>query len=143
MIIKEFKPPYDFLSNFYPCQIRYDELVFPSVEHAFQAAKTNNINERVLIQQQLTPGKAKRFGRKVTLRPNWENIKKSIMFELVYHKFSKIDLQNQLLRTRNNYIQEGNHWNDTFWGVNLKTGEGENWLGKILMKVRLSYKISQ
>ena len=29
---------------------------------------------------------------------------------------------------------EGNTWNDTFWGV--CNGQGQNWLGKILMLVR-------
>ncbi|MGM9605038.1 MAG: hypothetical protein ACI3XG_08225 [Faecousia sp.] len=34
------------------------------------------------------------------------------------------------------YLEEGNTWHDTFWGVDAKTRDGENHLGRILMRVR-------
>ena len=80
---------------------------------------------------------AKGVGRRVALRPDWENVKLSFMEEIVYAKFSQNEqLKQMLLATKEAVLKEGNTWNDVFWGVSLKTGRGENNLGKILMRVR-------
>lgn len=77
------------------------------------------------------------MGRRVALRPDWENVKLSIMEEIVCAKFIQNEYLREMLRsTGNAMLEEGNVWNDTFWGVNNKTGKGENNLGKILMRVR-------
>lgn len=74
-IISRFDNEYSFLSNFYPCGITFDNDVYPSVEHAFQAAKTNDKQEREKIRNAETPGKAKRLGRKVRLIDSWNEIR--------------------------------------------------------------------
>lgn len=143
-VIMEFQGEYRFLSNFYPVPIGIplgnpDGTVFfyPTVEHAYQAAKTLHKEDRVLVMRARTPGFAKRLGRQLTLQPDWDKIKLQVMEELVRRKFERDDtLQRQLLNTCPKKLVEGNNWHDTFWGVDIRTGEGENHLGKILMKIR-------
>ena len=84
-----------------------------------------------------SPGESKRFGRQVALRPDWEKVKFTLMEEIVRAKFTQHpELAEQLLATGQKIIIEGNRWGDTCWGVDIRTGEGENHLGKILMRVR-------
>ena len=88
-MIKEFQGEYVFLSNFFPCQIEMDGEVYPSVEHAFQAAKTLDLFARSIVCSCSTAGKAKRMGKTLVLREDWEQVKLEIMFRLVLEKFSK------------------------------------------------------
>jgi N-glycosidase YbiA len=132
--IDSFEGEYGFLSNFYPCRIYYNGLWYPSVEHAYQAAKTADLDERIRVQSAKTAGKAKRLGKSVTLRPDWEEVKLEIMRLLVYKKFFDYELRKRLCETGAAELVEGNWWGDTYWGV--CKGVGENHLGKILMKIR-------
>lgn len=126
---------YRFLSNFYPCHAMYAAIFYKSVEHAYQAAKTLNHYERQEIANEPMPGRAKRLGQHVALRPDWENIKLDIMRNLVQYKFARDkDLCARLLATDDMELIEGNQWHDTFWGV--YEGSGKNHLGRILMEVR-------
>jgi len=129
-----FRDEYAFLSNFYSSEIAYEGVVFPTVEHAFQAAKTMDIDERRKIAATQAPGSAKRLGRRVKLRPDWEQIKVGLMRDLLRNKFSEPDLAARLLATGSTELIEGNNWNDTFWGV--CRGRGRNMLGQLLMEVR-------
>jgi ribA/ribD-fused uncharacterized protein len=129
--IPQFSGKYRFLSNFWV------ERDGKSVEHRFQANKTLDPDERKAIMLAATPADAKALGRKATLRSDWETIKVPMMAQLVALKFtSDIELKNLLLSTNNMTLQEGNTWKDTFWGVDLSTGKGQNHLGTILMSVR-------
>lgn len=129
--VYEFQGTFRFLSNFY---VEEDGT---SVEHAYQAAKTVNPIEKQMVLQCETPGQAKRMGQKVTIREDWEEIKDGVMLALVRNKFNKSKhLADMLLMTGEAELQEGNNWGDTYWGVDLRTGVGQNKLGKILMKVR-------
>jgi ribA/ribD-fused uncharacterized protein len=133
--ILNFGSPYDFLSNFHKCIVVYDGLYYNSSEHAYMAHKTLDEELREQIRSQPTSAKAKRVGRSVPLRSDWEEVKISIMYEVVFAKFSKNeDLKQLLLNTGNRYLEEGNYWNDTFWGVCRE--QGLNTLGQILMLVR-------
>jgi hypothetical protein len=85
-----------------------------------------------------TPGESKKLGRRCPVREDWEEIKLSVMEELVRSKFSNPKLSQKLLETNDKLLVEGNTWGDTFWGV--CNGRGENHLGKILMKVRSELK---
>lgn len=124
-----------FLSNFYPAAVNYEDIVYATSEHAYQAAKTLDINQRHNIAMLETPGKAKKYGKTVRLRPAWDDIKISIMKEIVESKFQQNPkLIEKLLATDDAILIEGNTWGDKFWGV--CDGEGENNLGKILMYVR-------
>ena len=135
-MITEFQGKYRFLSNFWITPIEYDGDIYPSVEHAYQASKTLNADERRKIRTANTPGQAKRLGGTTSIRYDWEKIKYRIMYDLVSQKFSTGILKQQLLDTGDEELQEGNRWGDTYWGISLITGEGENNLGNILMLIR-------
>src|SRR5690606_21767015 len=100
----------------------------------YQAAKTFSIEEREQIRNAFSPAKAKKIGRSVTLREDWENIKIDIMTDLVRQKFNISSFKEKLLATKDAELIEGNWWGDTFWGV--CKGVGKNNLGKILMEIR-------
>jgi hypothetical protein len=110
------------------------------VEHVYQASKTVDTAVRKEIAALSTPGKAKKLGKSIKLRPDWDTIKLDVMYELVKQKFSKPELAKKLLATGTSELVEGNKWKDRFWGRAWKgdmyTMEGENHLGRILMRVR-------
>lgn len=138
MAINHFRDGFAFLSNFYPSQITYDGEVYATVEHAYQAAKTLNPDERKKVRDCRTPGQAKRMGRKVTLRQDWETIKIDVMGWLVREKFRDPELIKELLETGDHELIEGNTWGDKTWGQ--VDGVGHNYLGRILMAIRTDLK---
>jgi ribA/ribD-fused uncharacterized protein len=109
-------------------------LEFRSVEHAYQAARTPVLAERLKIQHVAAPGIAKRMGRRVTPRLDWAEVKVGIMRDLLHQKFTQVTLHNLLLSTGDAELVEGNTWDDTFWGV--CNGVGQNHLGKLIMEIR-------
>lgn len=138
--ITTFRGQYHFLSNFYRYPVHLDEVLYPTVEHAFQAAKTEDITERIRIKKQKTPGLAKRYGRNVQLRDDWEHLKLWKMEEFLREKFAEGGMKNKLLATEDVDLIEGNYWHDNFWGnCACKKCEiliGQNNLGKLLMAIR-------
>ena len=137
--ITSFRGDHFFLSNFYPCKIVYRGREYKTAEHAFQAQKCVTKDDIIEIQEANNPQMAKRIGKKVKLREDWEDVKVSIMTEVVSQKFLQHPhLIEMLLQTGDEELIEGNTWRDYFWGV--CKGKGKNNLGKILMKVREAYK---
>lgn len=139
-VIKSFRGEHDFLSNFFQASVEVDGVLYPTVEHAFQAAKTLNVEHRRMIQQARTAGEAKKLGRRVALRRDWEEVKLGTLEGLVRQKFSNPGLSDKLASTFPANIVEGNYWHDTFYGVcfcERHDGTGENHLGIILEVVRL------
>ncbi len=134
MTISSFTMEYSFLSNFYPCLIEFDGDIYPSLEHAYQAAKTNDPNERKKIREEKQVRRAKQIGRHVTIREDWEQIKVEVMRDLLKKKFENPQLRKLLLDTYPHDLVEGNNWGDTFWGV--CRGHGKNMLGVLLMQLR-------
>ncbi len=133
--VKQFDGEFRFLSNFYPAVVFFDGIEYPTTEHAFQAAKTLDFHKRYEVSRLGTPGKAKRSGRQLKLRPDWNNIREQVMMELVILKFVNWrGLREKLLATGTAELIEGNSWGDTHWGV--CKGKGLNHLGRILMLVR-------
>ena len=141
-MITSFKNEYFFLSNFSPSNIEYEGTIYPTIEHAFQAAKTLNLASRDKIAAIYSPGKARQLGRSVLLRKDWEFIKLLLMHQFILQKFFNPNLKKKLLDTGNNILIEGNTWNDKFWGQINVNGKwiGKNWLGVILMQVRQELK---
>jgi len=143
--IPEFQGRYRFLSNFYllPEPLEWEGILYPTTEHAFQAAKSTDPAVRRVIAAAEKDGKpspaiAKKLGRGVALRPGWEEMKIPIMEELLCLKFAHPALGRLLLETGDAFLIEGNTWGDTFWGVSR--GSGRNELGKALMRVRAALK---
>ena len=133
-MIKGFKGKYRWLSNFPDCEVIQDGWHWRSPEYAYQAAKTLNPCAKLLIALAKTPGEAKKLGRKLEVREDWEDVKLRIMEDLQRQKYNQEPWRTKLLETGDAYIEETNTWNDTFWGV--CNGVGENHLGKIIMKIR-------
>jgi ribA/ribD-fused uncharacterized protein len=134
MKIDSFTGRHRYLSNFAPAPVIFEGVVYLTVENAYQAAKTLNPEERKQFEH-CTPGRARMLGKKLTLRPDWENVKLEIMEDLLRKKFFSGSMPlMMLMNTQGAYLEEGNTWGDTYWGV--CKGVGENRLGKLLMKVR-------
>ena len=108
--------------------------VYPTVEHAYQAAKTLDEDERKKIRYAKTPKDAKALGYKVKIRPYWDNARVGIMRELLEKKFSIDEFKRALATTQGFKLIERNNRDDVFWGV--CNGIGENTLGKLLMEIR-------
>ena len=131
-----------FLSNFYWNEIEHEGIVYPTNEHFFQAMKTLDNDERRQIANCLTPGQAKRMGRRVALRSDWESVKEDVMFLGLCLKFADEQLADWLLETGDEELVEGNDWSDNFWGVchckkcQAQGIQGQNRLGHLLMRVR-------
>lgn len=130
--ITVFKGDHFFLSNFYVAPVVYQGIRFENNEAAFQAAKCP---ERIRDFCGLSPQAAKRLGRRVKLRPDWEAVKYNVMYQVCKAKFTQnSDLLDKLLATGDAELVEGNTWGDQVWGV--CNGVGENHLGKTLMRIR-------
>jgi len=140
-----FDGKYAFLSNFYNCPVTYNGLTYQNNEAAFQAQKTLDENARKEFTN-LQPNLAKRKGRRVSLRPDWEEVKDDIMYGICLQKFvysKDMDLFKLLQNTNDEEIVEGNYWHDNYWGNctcdRCKKIEGKNKLGKVLMLIRREY----
>ncbi|MGN1020539.1 MAG: NADAR domain-containing protein [Aristaeellaceae bacterium] len=135
-VIRSFQGEYRFLSNFWDVPIAFRGLTYQNAEAAFQAQKCLTEEEKLPFTA-LSPGKAKHLGRRVRLRPDWEDVKLAIMEEIVRAKFTQNEeLKQRLLATGDLRLEEGNAWRDTYWGVDIRTRRGRNHLGEILMRVR-------
>lgn len=139
MTIYDFhKDGYDWLSNFYRAEFVWDGIIWPTSEHAYQAAKCADRQVRLNISRLPFPGEAKKYGQLVPIDPDWSSKKIPMMKEILTCKFRQNpDLKEKLLATGNTRIEEGNTWNDTFWGVCPPGSEnGLNHLGELLMELR-------
>src|SRR3982751_852588 len=87
--ITSFAGEYSFLSNFYPCAIALDSEDYPTVEHAFQAAKTDDPDQRRSIREDESPVTAKHRGKRVTLPPGGYHLRFGIMKAFVRKKFPR------------------------------------------------------
>ena len=155
-MIDRFWEQYRWLSNFWEVEIKFDGITYPSVEHYYVAMKVDEPQKitikvdkedvevymdvqqiREYISELETSSKAKTFGKEqIKQRKDWEDLKISIMKYGLEQKYNQEPFRTKLIETGDEYIQEGNTWKDTFWGVDLDTGEGKNVLGKMIMKIR-------
>lgn len=140
MEINKFEMQYRFLSNFFPSDVWLDGYCYPTIEHAYQSAKSFDFEYKKEIRNlpYHKAGKAKKLGAdlklKGKLRVDWYEVNLSIMEDLLRQKFNHEAFKKLLLSTGRSELIEGNTWNDTFWGV--CKGIGKNNLGKLLMKIR-------
>ena len=139
-MITLFDGEYAFLSNFYPSPFTHDGIMYPTNEHFFQAMKTLDVKQRQAIANASTPGQAKRMGRQIDLRPDWETSKEHVMELGLKLKFQNPVLAERLKATESHELIEGTTWHDNEWGscscprcINIR---GKNKLGNLLMKVR-------
>lgn len=136
---------FEFLSNFSPSELElntpdepFDGWLVPTVEHAYQAAKTLDALQRIEILEAPTPGQAKKLGQNVSLRPNWDLVKRDAMKRHLQAKFANGSLARRLGEIEGEIV-EWNTWHDTVWGKCIcedHDGAGQNLLGKQLMEIR-------
>ena len=132
--ITKFRGQYGWLSNFSPAKVWLCGFDYPTVEHAYQASKMRDHEWQMQIRHRPSPIDAKEMGKCCDLRPDWEEIKLTVMEYFLRQKFHIPYLKAKLLATGDAEIIEGNEWGDTYWGV--CRGQGENHLGILLMQVR-------
>lgn len=132
--IDSFMGLYRWLSNFAEVVVEFEGHEYPSVEHAYQAAKTEDQGLREKIRNCRTAGEAKRLGSAIRTAKSWERRKLEVMDGLLRQKFSQQPYASLLRGTGARKLVEGNWWGDTFWGV--CKGEGTNWLGRLIMDIR-------
>jgi N-glycosidase YbiA len=133
--IDAFTGPHFFLSNFSESPVEFEGDLYPTVEHAYAAAKTQEPDERERIRFATTPGEARRIGRQITLRSGWDDVRVEVMRDLLAKKFAAgSELALKLQATGSAELREGNTWGDRFWGV--CRGQGRNQLGQLLTQRR-------
>lgn len=156
-MIYRFIGKYKSLSNFEPALVTYESMTYASVEHAFVASKSRDMKFRRQIASMSgkLAGQAKKWGRTVELRSDWEKVKLGIMQELLMEKFNPekkvLHIPNPhyevLKNTADELLVEGNYWHDNFWGDcrcdKCMKIEGKNHLGLLLMKVREYYSLAE
>ena len=133
-VINRFVGNYSFLNNFHPSTIYVDGISYPTIEHAYQCHKTLDQSSRDIIRNAKDPMSAKKLGRSLMLREDWDLVKVDLMRKFIRLKFENPILREMLVSTGDAELIQDNLWNDRFWGV--CKGVGENWLGKILVEVR-------
>lgn len=150
-MIESFSGKYRFLSNFWLVPVRNtfdnDGILYPSVEHAYQAAKTLDMEQRNTIARNNSAAEAKKIGRTLELRNDvsWDVLKFNIMYTLLDYKFQLTKLGAKLAETGNEKLVEKNYWHDNLWGMcsclacSAKTHH--NTLGRMLMNIRLRRQI--
>lgn len=141
--IRQFLGEYRFLSNFWPVRIidPFNGLTYPTVEHAYQAAKSDDRDDKLAVLRCPTPAMAKQAGQCVSLRAGWERDKKRVMRHLLIQKFIfHEELGQRLIATSPRYLIEGNLWHDNYWGNCVCQRcyhiHGRNHLGRLLMEIR-------
>eukprot|EP00928_Gymnodinium_smaydae_P037251 TRINITY_DN25891_c0_g1_i1.p1 TRINITY_DN25891_c0_g1~~TRINITY_DN25891_c0_g1_i1.p1 ORF type:complete len:644 (-),score=40.25 TRINITY_DN25891_c0_g1_i1:408-2276(-) len=142
--VQSFNGQYKWLSNFFWCDVELDGLIYPSVEHAFQAAKlVTNADRRSwgFLESTLSFGEAKRLGRRVQLREDWKDIREAVMTTCLRSKFAHAHLRAKLLATGQKELIDGHSGSpDLVWGYHFPSQAGENRLGKLLMALRSEFQ---
>ena len=121
----------------------YQGLEFYYVETFYVAMKTENFELRDKISK-MKPGEAKKFGKTIKLRHDWEDIKTSVMRFALERKFAPGTTWYEKLKRTKSYIVETNKHHNNIWGNCTCTGcediPGQNLLGKLLMEIREKIK---
>lgn len=133
--------PYSFLSNFYPCSFKVDDILYTTTEHYYQSMKFTKLR---FIQRQIieckTPGEAfllaKAFSSKID--KDWNSRKESVMIKALNHKFDIPHIAQQLITTGETELVKDNT-KDSFWGCGYD-GYGLNRMGTLLMRKRQQLK---
>jgi DNA-directed RNA polymerase II subunit RPB2 len=128
---------YKEFSSYFPVKLTINGKVYPTAEHAFQAAKfSGNPDYQEQIRVAKTPAQAKTLGKTkdVEIRPDWSTVRNAVMEEIVRLKFANDPLKEKLLATGTALIRDTSP-QDNYWGIG-RSGKGQNQLGKTLMKIR-------
>ena len=133
--------PYGAFSNLYRRPIELDGRIYPTAEHAYQAAKARKAEVRDWILAAPSPALLAMAAHGLyrwDIVTNWSQIKFERMRTVLRAKFSQHpDLRDLLISTRQARLVESGTVNNAvnrLWGeVN---GRGQNMLGVLLMELR-------
>jgi ribA/ribD-fused uncharacterized protein len=144
-MITTFRGQYSWASNFYSAPFYVQTQLFKTSEHYFAACKTTDSNWCQWIIDAETPAKAKKYGQQCPIRPDWPQLRVGVMAQALWYKFTQNpELQNKLLETYPQHMEEGNRWHDNFWGncicPKCANIEGKNALGLLLMAHRDTFR---
>lgn len=141
-VIDRFRGKFFFLSNYSLAPTPHLGRVFPTSEHAYMAARTDDAGAVAAIAATDDPGEAQQIGRAAHPAPDWARKRFTVMEEIVTAKFTNNpDLAEKLVATAGAVLVEGNDWHDQTWGScrcdEHRDTPGGNALGTILMVVRM------
>ena len=135
-VINQFKGEYDFLSNRFGCRFVWQGLQYGNAEAAFQSSKCMDASERKAYAG-CSADKAALKGREQAPFPGWEDARLNIMGSILRAKFEQNPfLMKKLTDTGSCILINGNNKQETYWGVDLYSWQGENHLGRIIMDIR-------
>lgn len=137
MTIKFYKinDPHGYMSNYKKARFFIYGRWWNWVEAPYQAQKTSVLSEYDAIWKAKRNDESRLLGQKVTMRPDWDQVKYQVMKECVLAKFLQHkDLRDQLIATGYEELIEDSPV-DYYWGCGAD-GSGANNLGKVLMEVR-------
>lgn len=130
---------FSFLSNMFAYPIKYKGIIYTCSEAAYQAAKS--LDPAVAEEFSSLNGlEAKHRGRQLKVREDWDEVKLSVMHDILQEKFSREEMISLLLSTGTEELIEGNTWHDNYWGnctcEDCVSIQGQNHLGILLMERR-------
>lgn len=137
-------PGYEIFSNMHVapvyCLVNDAYIMFYSAEQAFQYMKTESAEHRTKIRNCIKPKDARYQGSAKAgcpLRDDWDEVKESIMFEILKAKYSQnVVMGEMLMGTEDVPIVEIAPWDkEKFWGVDTDR-QGKNTTGKLHERVR-------
>lgn len=135
-MIKRFEGEYAFLNNFYTLYVSYQGGLYPSIGHAFAAAKTDDMYKRMRIATAVSAREVLAIEQKLPQLDYWtQEFQVQTMCELLKQKFTVPALRKLLQDTAPQELIYGNS-PDEFWGIDERTGAGANKLGELLMDIR-------
>jgi ribA/ribD-fused uncharacterized protein len=133
------KDPYGFMSNYFKARFFIYGRWWSFVEAPYQAEKTSIQSEKDEIWAAVKANDSRLLGQKVTMRPDWDQIKRSVMKECCTAKFLQHpELRKQLMETGDQELIEDSPV-DWYWGIGAD-GKGKNTLGQVLMEIREELK---
>ncbi len=142
-----FRKELAFLSNFYEAPFEINGVKYKTVEHYFQSEKATGSKDKEKIIIAKTPADAKRLGKQIELRSDWDEVKDQVMFDGILNKFlQNKDIAEKLIKLEGEIV-EYNKWHDNYWGFCLckrcQRKKKLNKVGKILMEVRNLLKLQR
>ena len=107
--IDRFRGEYAFLSNFHREPFKWQGKLWNTSEAPFQAAKTRDAREAERIRTAPSPAAAKRLGRRVDLRADWDHVKDDVMHSILQAKFAVPRTARRAARHRRRRARGGRH----------------------------------
>ncbi|MBE1489504.1 NADAR family protein [Plantactinospora soyae] len=124
----------NFLDIFHPAPVVFEGEVYPSVGHAYYAARIIEQALRVRIRAAPTAFHVRSLSGIGSHRENWADVKLPLMRRLHREKFRDPQLRAELIDTGDRVIVNGSPGGGGFWGAS--EGDGENQVGRLLMALR-------